>query len=57
MYQARKFRKKVSKMKLKDLTLECKYCNVRFTPDNDRAKLLMETKGVVNESRECTSTS
>ena len=57
MYQARKFRKKVSKMKLKDLTLECKYCNVRFTPDNDRANLLMETKGVVNECRECTSTS
>ena len=40
-------------MKLKDLRFSCLKCHVDFTPNEQRAKKLMEEKGVINECRNC----
>lgn len=40
-------------MNIKDVRFECNNCKVHFTPSNDRAKELMQSKGVVNECEKC----
>ena len=40
-------------MKLSDLKFECKECHIYFTPGELRAKKLMNSKGVINECKEC----
>ena len=40
-------------MNLKNLRFECNVCKVHFTPSENRAKALMNKKGVINECRDC----
>jgi RNase P subunit RPR2 len=40
-------------MKLSDVKFECKECHIYFTPGELRAKKLMDSKGVINECKEC----
>ena len=50
-YQIQKY--KGDAMKLKDVRFECRECKIHFTPGELRAKKLMESKGVINECKEC----
>ena len=40
-------------MKLVDLKFECRECKIHFTPGELRAKKLMQSKGVINECKQC----
>jgi nicotinamide mononucleotide adenylyltransferase len=46
-------RKGTCKMKLSDIKIECTKCRVWFTPSDDRAKSMMESKGYIDICREC----
>ena len=40
-------------MKLQDLKFECKDCHVYLTPNIERAKEQMKSKGVINVCKPC----
>ena len=40
-------------MRLQDLKFECKDCHVYFTPNTERAKKQMKSKGVINVCKPC----
>ena len=40
-------------MKLQDLRFECKDCHIYFTPNTERAKEQMKSKGVINVCKPC----
>ena len=40
-------------MQIKDIRIECNHCKVYFTPSNERAKQLMETKGHISRCKDC----
>jgi len=50
-YQIKKY--EGDAMKLKDVRFECRECKIHFTPGELRAKKLMDSKGVINECKEC----
>ena len=40
-------------MKLSEVKIECTTCRVWFTPSDDRAKSMMESKGCIDICKQC----